>query len=105
MFFAIAFCQKEELVSVAEILVTTQYIDVYCVASQMTKSITKTKIPDVGRKVILIDNDLYINQYYKYDDDDIKRNIALGSDDDELYGYRYSEEDDGSLSYNSSEDD
>lgn len=105
MFFSVVFCQKEELVSVAEILVTTQYIDVYCVASQITNTITKTKIPDISRRVLLIDNDLFVNQYYKYNDEDLKRDIALGCDDDDLYGYRHSEEDDGSLSYNSSEDD
>ena len=103
MFFAVVFCENERLVSVPEILVTTQYIDVYCVASQMTKTITS--VPDASRRVILIDNDLYMNQYYKYDDDDIKKNIALGCDDDEIYGYRHSEEDDGTSSYNRSEDD
>ena len=105
MFFSVVFCQTEELVSVAEILVTTQYIDVYCVTSQMIKSITNTKIPDISRRVLLIDNDLFVNQYYRYNDEDLKRDIALGCDDDDLYGYRHSEEDDGSLSYNSSEDD
>ena len=105
MFLSVAFCQNDTLVSVAEILVTTQYIDVYCVASQMTDTITKTKIPDISRRVLLIDNDLFVNQYYRYNDEDLKRDIALGCDDDDLYGYRHSEEDDGSSSYNSSEDD
>ena len=103
MFFSVTLCQNEELGSVPQILVTTQYIDVYCVASQMTKTITS--VPYASRRVILIDNDLYVNQYYKYDDDEIKRNIALGCDDDDIYGYRYSEEDDGTSSYNRSEDD
>jgi len=105
MFFSVVFCQTEELVSVAEILVTTQYIDVYCGASQVTKTKTIKSVPDVTSRLILIDNDLYVNHHYKYDDDDIKRSIPLGCDDDDLYGYRHSEEDDGSLSYNSSEDD
>ena len=97
MCFAIVLSKDTKLVSVADIFIHTQYIDVYCVEAKIST------IPN--HKVLLIDNTLYINHHFKDDSDDLKRNIALGCDDDDLYGYRYTEEDDGTSSYNRSEDD
>jgi hypothetical protein len=100
--FAIVLCKDTKLVSVADIFIRTQYIDVYCVEAIATKTIST--IP--SNKVLLIDNDLYINHHFKYDEDDeTKRNIAIGCDDDDIRGFRHSDVDDGIPIYNHSYED
>jgi hypothetical protein len=102
MCFAIVLGKDTKLVSVADIFIRTQYIDVYCVEAIATKIIST--IP--SNKVLLIDNDLYINHHFKYDDDDeTKRNIAIGCDDDDIRGFRHSDVDDGIPIYNHSYED
>jgi hypothetical protein len=102
MCFAIVWCKDTKLVSVAEIRHQTQYTSIYCVEAIVTKTILT--IP--SNKVLLIDNNLYINHHFKDDnEEETKRNIAIGCDDDDIRGFRHSDVDDGVSVYNRSYED